>query len=124
MFACELLFIKKYWFLSTWPHAWTKCGIWESRSQEILLLEGNRGHFEWKFITQMDISVFFSQKYLKMCKIFKNYDIPGKFAFFRALYGPMPFETNLVSHFPLRKCSISAHLSGVKPCFQHCCEAS
>ena len=27
-------------------HAWTKCGIWESYSREILLLEGNICNFE------------------------------------------------------------------------------
>ena len=36
-------------------HAWKKCGIWESHSQEILLLEGKLCNFEGKFIIQMDL---------------------------------------------------------------------
>ena len=33
-----------------WEHAWTKCGIWESHSREILLLEGNICNLEGKYI--------------------------------------------------------------------------
>ena len=48
-------------------HAWTNCGIWESNSREILLLEGNLNNFEGKFIIKMDICVFFWPKKIWKC---------------------------------------------------------
>ena len=78
-------------------HAWKKCGIWESYSREMLLLEGNLCNFEGKFIILMDISVFFLQKILKICKKITFFTqfvtiFQGNFAFFPALMGYIKIE--------------------------------
>ena len=43
-------------------HAWNKCRVWESHSQEILHMRGVFGNFEGKFTIEIDISVFLLQK--------------------------------------------------------------
>ena len=78
--VCEVSLFLHIFFLGPTYHAWTKCGIWESHSWEIVLFEGKIYHLDGYFC------LFLTKK----CKLFTFVTeiftmFQGNFAFFLAL---------------------------------------